>query len=465
MLKKIITNSTIYGISPFIPQLVNILILPIITQYLTETDYGIAGTINAYTGAIAVFSTLGMNMVLVPAFYRYREHYKWIWRQIYGFLQYWMIIFAIIQGTLLYFIIPVEAQDNRWTIIFLSNFATVFFGATSLIGSLHYQLLQQPLPIGIRSIISGFITIFANLLFVVYFQWGYMGWYISGFIANCFINLSYWKVVNKTWGMSPIYCFKRKRIEHSLKIAIPSIPHYYSNFLLNSSNRLIMDKYHTPISEIGNFNFAAQFGNYFYALTMALNSAINPMAMEQIRLNREDIAKKLILSMVVIVFAATFIFSIWSKEIFLLLVKNAKLQNVYPIAIILVMAFNCRPMYVASSNLFFYYENTKGLLKISMVAGILSFIGYLIAIPMWGIWGAVIVNYIAMQYMGYSGFLMKEYKTKTKTNYPYKRILLVNTTATVIVYLGVEIYWIFKIMITIIIAIISLYLLKRLNKK
>jgi O-antigen/teichoic acid export membrane protein len=226
-----------------------------------------------------------------------------------------------------------------------------------------------------------------------------------------------------------------------------------------------MDKCHIPISQIGHFSFAAQFGNYLDSFVMAINRAINPMATEQIRLNREDIAKKLIFSMAVIVFTITFIFSIWSKEIFLFLVKNSELQKVYPMAIILVMAFNSRPMYVASSNMFFYYENTKGLLKISTVAGILSLIGYFIAIPIWGIWGAVIINYIALQYMGYSGFLMKGYKTKTKTNYPFKQILFMNTIATVIAYFGVEAHWLLKVFTTIIIAVISLYLLNRLNKK
>lgn len=34
------------------------------TQYLTATDYGIAGTINAYTQALTALSTLGFNSVL-----------------------------------------------------------------------------------------------------------------------------------------------------------------------------------------------------------------------------------------------------------------------------------------------------------------------------------------------------------------------------------------------------------------
>ncbi len=463
MLKKILSQSALYGLAPHVSKVVGILILPVITRYLTDVDYGIAGTIAAYTGAISVFSTLGMNIVLATSFYRHKYQYKWLWRQIYGFLQFWMIIFVILQSILLYFIIPEEAHENRWAIIFLSNFATVFFGATSLIGVMYYRLQQKPGPIAVRSIISGLLTVAANLLFVVWFKMGYMGWYISSFLSGCFINASYWWVVNKKYGLSPIYCFRMKTILRSLKVALPTIPHYYSSYLLNTSNRMVMDRCSVPMESIGNYNFAAQFGGYFETFANSINMAVNPMTMEQIRNNREDYARKLIYTMLIIVFGATFLFSLWAKEIFLVLVKNAELQTVYPLAIILIMAYTYRPMYVASTNMFFYYENTTSLLKVSAIAGIFSFAGYLAVIPIWGIWGAAVVNFIFQQYMGYSGFFMKEYKSKTKVDYPFVKILLLSLFLTGFVFWAVELVWPLKILISAAYIAISLICMRWLK--
>ena len=463
MLKKILSHSAIYGLTPSIPKIAGILTLPVVTKYLTDVDYGIAGTIAAYTGAISVLSTLGMSIVLTTTFYKHRYHYKWIWKQIYGFLQYWMIIFAILQSILLYYIIPEEAQENRWNIIFLANFSTVFFGATSLIGTMHYRLLQNPMPMAIRGAISGLITIFATLLFVAYFRMGYMGWYISSFISGCFINISYWRVVNKKWGLSPIYKFKWKTIKRYLNISLPAIPHYYGSYLLNSSNRLVMDRLGVPMSTIGNYNLAAQFGGYLDMFVNAINLAVNPMTMEQIRDKNEDKAKKMIFFMLIIVISATFLFSLWSKEIFVFLIKNETLQKVYPLAIILVMAYNYRPMYVAASNMFFYHENTKGLLKVSAVAGLLSFTGYLIVTPIWGIYGIAVVNFIFLQYMGYSGFFMKEFKEKTKVSYPYIQVFLLTACLTIAVFFLVEFIWTIKMVITIAFLSTSFIFIKKLN--
>mgnify|MGYP000417655159 CR=1 FL=1 len=122
MLRKLLTNSLLFGISPYIPQVINVFLLPIMTQYLTATDYGIAGTINAYTQALTALSTLGFNSVLGVIFYKCSFQYKILWREIYGFLNIWMIFFAFLQGLLLYFIIPEEAAEYKWLIIALTNF-------------------------------------------------------------------------------------------------------------------------------------------------------------------------------------------------------------------------------------------------------------------------------------------------------------------------------------------------------
>lgn len=461
MLKKILTHSAIYGMAPNIPKIVSIFTLPVITKYLTAVDFGIAGTIAAYTGAIAVFSTLGMNLVLTTNFFRCRYHYKWLWRQIYGFLQYWMILFAILQSILLYFIIPEEAADNKWLIIGLTNFNTVFFGATSMIGTLHYTLLQKPIPVAIRSMISGLLTVFANLLFVAYFKMGYMGWYVSSFIASSFMNASYWWVVNKKWGLSPIYKFKLRTIKKSLSISIPAIPHYYSTYLLNSSSRLVMDQFNIPINSIGMYNLASQFDGYVGVVVNAFNTAINPMAMQKIRDNEEHIAKKMIFTMLIIVMSFTFLFSLWSKEIVYFLIKNDALQQCYRLVVIMTMAYNARPMYVASSNMFFYYENTKELLKISFAAGVFALIGYIIIIPAWGIWGAVCVYYISLQYMGYIGFFMKGYRNKTKVNYPFIPIFILSNLSTIAVFFLVESNIHTKILTSIILIIVALISIKK----
>lgn len=427
---RLLKNSAIYGLAPYIPTMASILILPLLTAHLTDVDYGIAGTISAYVMAIAALSNLGLNVVLQVSFFRSPNYYKVLWRQIYGFLQLWMIVFAIIQGVLLYYIIPAEAQENRWPIIILSNFNTVFFGPSSYIGPLYFQLSQRPMPIAIRSLISGFLTLIINYVTIVQLEWGYMGWYISSFLGGFFINASYWYELNFRLGIKPIYKFKWRTIKHNLKISLPMLPHYYTYYMVTTSNRMVMDWTKVTIGKIGEFNMGQQFAKYMESGIGAMEKAISPMCMEYIKNDNEKEGRNLILLFVDIVFAVAFLFAVWSKEIFSVLVRNDDLAGAYPIAAILVLALCYRPMYVAASNYYFYYTKTLHLLLITMVAGVIAIVANLIFIPHFGIIGASVITYFSFLYQGYSGFLFKPYKEYSKVKYPFVQILLIQLAIT-----------------------------------
>ena len=64
-MSKLLKNTAYYGIVPAVPKVVSILLLPLLTMHLTSVDYGIAGTIVAYTTAIAAFSTLGCTAFIL----------------------------------------------------------------------------------------------------------------------------------------------------------------------------------------------------------------------------------------------------------------------------------------------------------------------------------------------------------------------------------------------------------------
>lgn len=96
MLRKLLTNTLLFGLAPYVPKVVSVFLMPVMTRCLTSTDYGIAGKIDAYTSALSAFVTLGFGSVLSVVFFREKNHYKVLWREIYGFLQIWMVVFAVI---------------------------------------------------------------------------------------------------------------------------------------------------------------------------------------------------------------------------------------------------------------------------------------------------------------------------------------------------------------------------------
>lgn len=461
--RLLLKNSLLLSLSPFLPQVINVLLLPVMTKYLTAVDFGISATISAYTLAISAFSTLGLTVVIQNSFFKHPHHYKIVWRQIYGFLNIWMIVYAGFQALLLYFFIPEEAIENRWLIIILTNFSTVFFGPTAVIGNAYYIYTKKSYPVVWRSVVASLITIFSNYILIVHFKLGYLGWYISSFIGTFFSNASYWYVLNLKLELKPIYKFKWKSFKNNLLISIPTIPHYYTSYLLDGSGRLILDQNNISQREMGRLGITQQIGGLFQTGMRGINQAISPYIMQALKDNKPKIIEKFGLIFVVLIFGIAFTLSLWSREIFDILLSNDSLKSAYPFFIVYVMALCYRPMYLIASNYYFYFEKTKQLLLITFLSGCLAFSIYMIFVPLYGVWAFLIGHYTACLYYGYSGYFYSGYTKNSTLKAPVFRIMLLQIFLTFTAFVLVE-YLIAKIIITcLLLSYIAIFLYKNKN--
>ncbi|MEA4994961.1 MAG: oligosaccharide flippase family protein [Petrimonas sp.] len=463
MYKKLLTHTLIYGLSPYIPKLLGIFILPIITKDLTEVDYGIYGVILAYVAAIEVFKDLGLNLILYNSFTKMPYQHKWLWRSIYGFLIFWNFLYTILAGLLLYITIPAEAHENSWLIVVLNLLPIITFGPTSQIGKIFFQMNEMPRQIAIRTIIFGILTLILNLYTISFLKLGYMGWFWTNCIVGILTNLSFWIPINLKYKITPIFNFKKRLIKENLKVTLPTIPHYYSNYIINTSDKVILDLMNVDSTSIGKYNFAGTFASYFNQLGLAIGQAARPFFNTFFKSNNFSKLREMIFTIQILFFSITFTVSIWLKEIFSLLVKNEALSSTYSIAILLIMATNYRPMYLASTGLILYNENTKKLLHVTMIASIISILLNIILIPKYKIMGAVITSFVSLMYMGYSAFFFKEFKKITIKFYPVFW-LICTIILTITAYFISEISIIYKSIITIFVCIIGFLMLRKFIK-
>ncbi len=454
MLKRLFLNSFIYGLGPQVPKVIGFFVLPFITEFLTDIDYGIHGTIMSYSAFLGAFSILGFGVILVNTYVKHPDRYIIIWRQIYGFLILWTIVYAFLQFLILYVLMPDEVGDNKYLILFLLIFPVLFFGPVSNVALFYYQLEEKPLPITIRTILTSLITIFFNVVFIRFYKMGYMGWFYATFIGTLFWNFSCWYSLMKL-GIKPIFNFKRRLIIQYLKISLPTIFHSYGSFLIGSSNKIIMDRYNVNIGLIGKYNFAEKIYGYADLSSFAINKALSPIIMKEYRQKNEVRVLYLIRIVQVLVLAGTFGIATFSKELVDFLMRNQTLKDSYYLVIILVMIVNHKPMYMASTSVLFFTEKTKELWKVSFIGGLLTVLIYLIVTPIYGIYGVAIGYFIGITYLSYRGFLLKEFKTFSKVNYRPVESLLTTILMTLIVFFIVD----QDIMIKISVYILTLLLL------
>lgn len=464
MLKKLFSHTFIYGFANQIPKIAGLFSLPFITQYLTEQDYGIFGVITSYVAAIEVFSSLGLRVILVNTFYKHPNWYKKVWRELYGFLMIWNLVFLIFKILFLWLLLPQEV-DNVPLIIFLNIGAGLFFGPTATIGFVFFQVNQKPVSIALRTAVFGSLTVAMNVLFIAHLKMGYLGWFYSIFITSVLTNMSYFYPLFYKYKIVPIFKISMRRIKAYLKITLPTVPHYYSSFLLNSSDKIVMGRLSVPIGDIGKYSAAYTVGNFFNSIGMVSGFAINPLMNECYKNKDEKGARELVFVLQGVFFVASFLACLWLKEIFQLLIKNDTLAATYPLGIIIVMAYNYRAMYFGAINKLLYLEKTQILWKITFIAGLSNVLLNLFLIPVFGYKIAAVTTFVSLMFMGYSGYFIKDFKENCKVNYYPFLWVSATVVLAVVSYMLRDISTVNKIVVSIIAMGISGYFAFFLYKK
>jgi len=435
VIKRLFAHTAIYGLAPQLTRVVAFFTLPIITRDLTPLDYGVMGVITSYTGAIAILATLNLRMILINSYYKHPTRFFVVWKTIYGFLTWWNFLYAFVMASVTFFVIPAEVIDQRSMILFASIAPLVIFGPIAEIGSTYYQVKQKPWQVATRSAIFGVLTILLNVLFISYMKLGFMGWFWSQFVVGILMNLSYFIPMYFKYKLVPILKVRWHSVRKHLKIALPVLPHSYSTYLLDSSDRMVMDVVGVSTPDIGRYNIAYMFGNVVQSVGMASGLALGPLMNERYA-KKDDIgARNLVFVLQVTFFFGTFLLCLWLREVFSLMIRNTELAQMYPLGIIIVMGYNYRPMYFGANNALFFSEKTNLLWRVTLVAGVINVVLNFIAIPIFGYWAAGVTTYITLMYMGYAGYYFKIFREINSAEYYPLRWLLATLALTAIAFI------------------------------
>ncbi|MBA2330844.1 MAG: lipopolysaccharide biosynthesis protein [Flavisolibacter sp.] len=443
MYKIIFKNSAIYGILPQLPKIGALFVLPLTTPFLSAVDFGVVGTVSSYTYATSVFNLLGLEAVIQIAFFHYPKQYKWLWRQLYGFITLWSIIYIALLAVLLYNIIPPEAHEQRWEIVFIKVLPLLLFVPSEFFAISYYVLNQKALPVASRSLILGFISLFFNYYFIAHLKMGYMGWFLADMIAGCITGFVFCLPLYTKWKLTPIFNFKWRLIKKSLKIALPLIPHNYSAYMLDSSDRVIMERVGMTTANIGRYSLAYNFGKYVETVTLAAGQAVGPLLLQNIKKKNWRDYEKLVFYFQSLVLFACFTLALWIPQWLPLLVRNNELLDIQTLMVVIILSYSYRPIFNGCNQIAYYYEKSNVLWRITFVAGIINIILNLIFIPIYGLAAAAISTFLAFMFVAFAGFTFKFYKDVKDLNLKplFWLLMICASLGAALILLNVHFYW------------------------
>lgn len=411
-MNKLFKHTFIYAFGTQISRFIGIFILPFVTPYLTSKDYGINGLALAYISSFVALKDLGFISIISNAFYRYPLKYCFLWNKIFSFLSLWAVPLSFFIGIVLYVVLPLQSVDKLFIIV-CTCLPIIFFDNYILFGSRYLQLSEKPIHFVFIVTISGISTILITYVSIVHWKLGYKGWFIANFL-NQLISFICYKVISLKFSLVKFdFSFNYRWISRHLKKSLPAIPHTYSSFLMETSDRIVLSLFFINLNLIGVYNIGYTFGQYFNILNMGLSFATSAFYLKlynNFTKESEIMIRNVTLLIGGILLAIATLSGLWMKELFSILIKNAELKEGYSITIVILFSYVGNIFYMSSGNKLIAFGKLNQLWKVSLFAGVLNVVLNLILIPFFNIWGSVVATLLGNSYLHYRIYFMKYYK-------------------------------------------------------
>lgn len=390
-----LSGSAVYLFSNIIAAAIPFALLPILTRYLTPTEYGSVAIYQTLLAGLGSF--IGINAQGVAGVKYYEDNLSK------PELKYFIgNCFLLLAATTAFAFLVVLilgrslsewlALDSRWLPLSVLVSSATFVIAMRM-GQ--WQVRKQAKKYGVFQVLQSLINMLLSLLVVVYFLQGASGriWVMSimplAYAVFALFLLHKDDLLGFAWR--PGY------LREIIAFGVPLIPHSVGYFLLSSVDRFVInDK--LGLAQVGFYMVAVQLVSAMGLVFDAINNAYVPWLFE--RLKRNEIEKKRQIVrwtyayFIVLLGVAVLAFIIGPQ--LLILIAGEKYSEASSVIGWLALGQAFSGMYLMVANYIFYSKLT-GLLSLSTITSGLFNVGLLmVLLPLLGLEGAAIAFSISM---------------------------------------------------------------------
>jgi O-antigen/teichoic acid export membrane protein len=394
MSKKLLLNSSIYVIGDIINKAVPFLMLPILTKYLTPSDYGVISSFGAFVGFLTIFIGLSLHGAINVNFFKLKHQEL----KIYVVNALIILLVSTMIVSMIVFIFNREIThelllSSEWLylaiLVSLSQFITLF-NTTLWIAN------EQPKPYILYQLSQTILVSSLSIILILGYHFDWKGQVIALSIASISFGLISMRFLYKRDYL--LFKYDKKAIKNLLNFGIPMIPHQLAGWIRSHGDRIIIISL-LGASATGIFAVGYQIAMIMSVLTSAFNKVWSPYLYKILSNNPSIKEKRKIVKFTYLYFVSIFILVgmlyLFSKFLFIYLIdiKFAEAEQ-FVIYILIANAFN--GMYFMVVNYIFYREKTKELAKITFSVSILHIIMSYFMIMSFGVIGVAYSGIISM---------------------------------------------------------------------
>jgi O-antigen/teichoic acid export membrane protein len=275
-LKKLGSDSLIYGLSGIVTRMIGIFLIPIYTRIFVPQDYGIINLINTTFYLLGLLVVCALDNSASRWYYDSKEesdHKKtfgtWIWFQ--------FILSATVASIVIIlspYLVQTFFKENGKPIYFILPAITIITNMLPAVINNWYRVHQRPLATVVFSVSQTLVTIGLSVLFVIVLRWHITGVFAALAISSALFSLV---ALQQMHGWLNVKYFSIERLKPMLKYALPFIPAAIAYWLLNSTDSYFLAFFKNN-AEAGLFGIGASVASGIVLFTGAFQQAWGPFA-------------------------------------------------------------------------------------------------------------------------------------------------------------------------------------------
>lgn len=271
-------NASIYTVSDIINKLVPFILLPVLTRYLSPSDYGIISIFAVFTSILGVFISLETHGAISVKFFKIsREQLKIYIANV-------LLIVAVTTSIVLLLVIIFHSYitellelPTEWLIIGVFVTVLIFFTTINLI---LWQSEHKPIPLGIYQISESVFNLSLSLVLIVGFGMGWRGRLIATSVAALLFGfLSFTLLFKRNYLNLKL---SKPYLKDALKFGVPLLPHALSTWVRTGIDRVFLTML-ISTTATGLYTVGFQIASVIMVIATAFNKAYTPFLFEKLK--------------------------------------------------------------------------------------------------------------------------------------------------------------------------------------
>ncbi|MCI7264082.1 MAG: oligosaccharide flippase family protein [Eubacterium coprostanoligenes] len=401
----------------------SVITLPIFTRLLSTEQYGLSSTYFAWYDLIVVICTLRLSYgAFDKGMIKYENDRDKFESAILGLTTTIsvcvLIIFLIFHKT-------IEKLLGMSFILCFSLFACQIFAPALLFWTARNKYEYKYKKFTIVTLLTSVICTFSNLIAVLFIHYDRgITKILSYQVIWCCVYLFFYIYIfckGKTF-------FKKDVWKYALKFNLPLIPYFLSTLVLDKADRMMIGNF-CGNSYVALYSVSYNLGRLMVLFTAAIDATVTPWIYSKLKSGEFKSSKKISFFIIVLFMLLATMFMLFAPELIYLLAAPEYKEAVYIIPPVITSYFFVM-LYEIISKIEFYYEKTKTVAIITVLAAVLDIILNYIFIPKYGYLAAGYTTLASYVFMAIGHFIASKKIAKEKQIYdkiyPWKAFFILS---------------------------------------